>query len=44
MDRIEHNHAFGNLGRVIMKSTAACVTAPDFECGSCHRDSLNRES
>ena len=32
VDRIEHDHSFGNVGRVIAKFAALCVPTPDFEC------------
>src|SRR4029077_18157477 len=37
MHRIEHNHAFGDFGRVILKLTALCVASPDFERGCRHK-------
>jgi len=37
MNGIEHDHAFGNVGRIIAEFSPARVTAPDFECGSSHR-------
>ena len=36
MHGIEHDHAFGDFGRVIAKLAAACVAAPDSESGGAH--------
>jgi len=33
MYRVEHDHAFGDLGLIITKLAALGVAAPDFECG-----------
>jgi hypothetical protein len=40
---IEHHHAVGNVGGVLMESPAFRVAAPDSE-GGVHRESLHRES
>ena len=36
MNRVEHDHAFGNFGGVIAKFAALGVTSPDFENGCFH--------
>lgn len=38
MHRIEHDHAFGDFGRVIAKLSAIRIAAPDFE-GDFHGES-----
>ena len=41
MHGIEHDHAFGYFGGVLMKFAVFGIATPDFENGSFHRESLN---